>query len=345
MPNKETKASDLGGRLKILYLYKILWEKTDSEHALTMPQIQSELEKYGVEAGRKAIYEYIDALREFGADIDSGMGKSSGYSLASRTFDLPELKLLADAVASSRFFTEKRAKELIGKLETLCSEHEAGSIRRQVYIADRLTTDNERIYYNVNEIHRAIAEKRMITFKYFDYDIRKRKKYSDGERVCSPYALTWNDERYYLIADYEKHGGLTNFRVDRMENVQILDKPAKKKPRGFKLSDYMGSTFSMFSGREETVSLRFNNKLIKVVLDRFGMSVALIPDGDEHFIVRVPVRVSSPEPFFGWLFQFDTDVQILSPKTLRDDYVKMLNRVAKANRSSDNTPSARKTKK
>ena len=176
MSDNETKKVDVGRRLNILYLYKILWEKTDSEHSLTLQEIQEEMKKYGVKAERKAIYEYMDALREFGADINSGMGKSSDYSLASRTFDLPELKLLADAVASSRFFTEKKAKALVEKLGTLCSEHEASSIRRNIYIANRLTTDNERIYYNVNEIHRAIAEKKMITFKYFDYDIRKRKK-------------------------------------------------------------------------------------------------------------------------------------------------------------------------
>ena len=332
MSEKEMKASDLSGRLKILYLYKILWEKTDSEHALTMPQIQSELKKYGVEAGRKAIYEYIDALREFGAEIDSGLGKSSGYSLASRTFDLPELKLLADAVAASRFFTEKKARELVEKLETLCSEHEAGSIRRHVYIANRLTTDNERIYYNVNEIHRAIAEKRKITFRYFDYDLRKRKKYREGERVCSPYALTWNEEKYYLIAHYEKYGGITHFRVDRMENVRILDEPAHKMPRDFKLSEYMGSTFSMFSGEEETVRLRFKNTLINAVIDRFGRQITLVPDGDEHFTVKVPVRTSRPAPFFGWLFQFGTDAQILSPETLKKEYVDMLGRTAKANK-------------
>ena len=328
----ENKTNDLSGRLKILYLYKILWEKTDFEHALTMPQIQSELKKYGIEAGRKAIYEYIDALREFGAEVESGMGKSSGYSLASRTFDLPELKLLADAVASSRFFTEKKAKELVEKLETLCSEHEASSIRRNVYIANRLTTDNERIYYNVNEIHRAIAEKRKIAFRYFDYDLKKRKKYREGERACSPYALTWNDEKYYLIAHYEKYGGITHFRVDRMESVQILDEPIQKIPRDFKLSDYMGSTFSMFSGAEEEVRLRFKNTLINAVLDRFGKQITLVPDGNEHFTVKVPIRTSNPAPFFGWLFQFGTDAQISSPEALRKEYVRMLNDIARANK-------------
>lgn len=330
----ETEESKQSNRLKILYLYKILWEKTDSEHELTMPQIQDELKKYGSDAGRKAMYEYVDALREFGAEIDSGVGKASGYSLTSRTFDLPELKLLADAVASSRFFTEKKAQELIRKLESLCSEHEAKSLRRQIYIANRLTTDNERIYYNVNEIHRAIAEQRMISFKYFRYDIRKRREYYGGVRVCSPYALTWNEEKYYLIAHYEKYNGISHFRVDRMEDVQILEESAHKMPRDFKLSEYLKSTFSMFSGDVETVTLRFTNTipLINAVIDRFGKQIPLFLDGADHFTVKVPVRTSNPAPFFGWLFQFGADAQILSPDELKKEYVRMLNKAAKANK-------------
>lgn len=327
----ETERSKQLGRLKILYLYKILWDETDSEHEITMPQIQNKLREYGLEAGRKAIYEYIDALRGFGVDIAASAGQGAGYSLSTRTFELPELKLLADTVVSSRFFTEKKANELLRKLETLCSKYEAGSIRRQVYIANRLATDNERIYYNVNEIHRAIAEKRMISFKYFDYDIRKRKKYRDGVRVCSPCALTWNEEKYYLIAHYEKYGSISHFRVDKMEDVRILDEPSHKMPRDFKLSEYLKSTFSMFSGDVETVTLRFKNttSLINAVIDRFGKQVSLFPDGSDYFTVRVPVRTSNPAPFFGWLFMFGTDAQIVAPQPLKDEYVKMLKQTAK----------------
>ena len=330
----EKESTKERGYLKILYLYKILFEHTDSEHAITMPQIQAMLKEYGFDAGRKAIYDYIDVLRELGADIISGMGKHAGYCLASRTFDLPELKLLADAIASSRFFTEKKAKELIQKLETLCSEHEATSIRRQVYIANRITTDNELIYYNVNEIHRAIAEKKKISFKYFDYDLKKHKKYREDLHICSPYALTWRDENYYLIAHYEKYNGISHFRVDKMEKVQILDEPAQKKPRDFKLSDYLKSTFSMFSGEEEDVILRFANKphLIRAVIDRFGKQIVMRPDGDEHFTIKIPVRTSAPSAFFSLIFQFGTEAQIIEPTSLKDEYVKSLKAAAKANK-------------
>lgn len=323
------------GNLKLLYVYKILFECTDSEHSITMPQIQEKLNEYGFSAGRKAIYDYIDDLRALGADIISGMGKHAGYCLASRTFDLPELKLLADAIASSRFFTEKKAKELIQKLETLCSEHEAASIRRQVYIANRITTDNELIYYNVNEIHRAIAEKKKISFEYFDYDVRKHKQFREDLHICSPYALTWRDENYYLIAYYEKYNGISHFRVDKMEFVQILDEPAQRKPRGFRLADYLKSTFSMFSGEEEYVILRFTNKpyLVRAVIDRFGKQVNMrADDDDQHFMIRIPVRTSAPSAFFSWIFQFGTDVQIIEPTSLKEEYVKSLKAAAKANK-------------
>lgn len=339
MSEKEAKANDLSGRLKILYLYKILWEKTDDEHALTMSELLDEMSGYGIKVGRKAIYDYVGALREFGSrckfgvEINEPQGKNAAYRITGRTFDPTELRLLADAVASSSFFTEKTANELMEKLETLCSEHEAGTIRRHVYIANRPTTENKYNFFNVNEIHLAIANKKKISFKYVKYDLKKEKKDNNEERVCSPYALTWNDEKYYLIAYYEKYKEITHFRVDRMESVQILDEPAHKMPGGFNLSDHMVSTFSMFSGKEETVRLRFKNTLINAVIDRFGKQISPILDGEEHFTVRVPIRTSSPAPFFAWLFQFGEDAQIISPDKLRKKYIGMLNNTAAANAS------------
>ena len=328
----ETNANQ---RLKILYLYKILWENTDEEHELTMPQIIDKLDEYGITAARKALYEDIEALREFGADIYSRRGNGAGYSLLNREFELPELKLLADAVTSSRFFTEKKANALLEKLGTLCSDYEAEQLIRKVYVADRDTSENERIYLNVDAIHRAISEKKKISFKYFDYDINKRKKYRDGVRVCSPYALTWNDERYYLIAHYEKYSGISHFRVDKMENVKLLPEPAFKMPRDFKLSEYLKSTFSMFSGTEQTVKLRFHISLIGAVLDRFGRGVKLIRDGEKHFIVEVKARTDQPAAFFGWLFQFGTNAKIVAPAELREKYSSMLCEVLQSEKEDD----------
>lgn len=316
-------------RLKILYLYKILFEQTDEYHSITMPQIIEQLDEYGFPAGRKALYEDIDALREFGVDIVSGRGKWAGYAIVSRDFEMPELTLLADAVVCSPFFTNKKAKELISKLEGLCSVHDAAQIDRKVYTSGRESFDNERIYLNVDAIHRAISEKKKITFKYFDYNIRKQKVYRDGLRTCSPYALAWNEERYYLIAHYEKYGGISHFRVDKMEDVEITDEPCEKKPKDFRLSEYLKSTFSMFSGDDTEVQLLFENDLVNAVIDRFGKSVRMSRYDDGHFTVRVSVRVDRPETFFGWLFQFGTKAKILAPVELAESYRKMLRSVLK----------------
>ena len=213
-------------RLKILYLYKIMLEQTDEQHPITMNEIISQLNLYGISAERKALYHDIEALCTFGLDIKQLKGNSSGYYVASREFELPELKLLADAVTSSRFLTEKKSNELLKKIEGLASVHEAKQIHRQVFVSNRVKAMNERIYINVDTIHRAIAEGKKISFKYFDYDLEKKKKYRDGLRVCSPYALSWDDERYYLIAYYEKYSSISNFRVDRMESVKILEEKA-----------------------------------------------------------------------------------------------------------------------
>lgn len=318
---------NLQQRLKILYLYKILFEQTDETHYITMPQIIEELKKYGVNAARRALYSDIEALKAFGADILLERSNNMGYSLVSREFDIAELVLLADAVTCSRFFTQKKAKKLVEKLGGLCSSYEAKKISSSVFILDSDKAENERIYLNVDAIHQAISEKKQISFKYFDYDLKKRRKYRDGLRICSPYALTWNDEKYYLISHYPKHEGISHFRVDKMESVTVLEVPSQAAPKDFSLSGYLESTFSMFSGTAEMVKLRFNNSLIGPVFDRFGRKVHISRDDEEHFIVEAPVRTQHPDPFFGWLFQFGTAAEILEPLTLKERYISVLSAV------------------
>ncbi len=308
-------------RLKILYLYKILTEQTDEEHPIKLPEIIRQLEAFGISAGRKALYEDIDALRAYGLDIISGRGANSGYYVVHRDFELPELKLLADAVSSSRFLTEHKAQKLVEKLGTLASIHEAKQLKRQVYIAGRTKEQNERIYLTIDTIQRAIDDKKQISFKYFKYDLRKRRVYRDSRRICTPIALLWNEERYYLVANYEKYPDkLTNFRVDRMEGAEVLDEPGIYPEEPFDPDDYQNATFSMFSGVPQQVKLRFANHLVNAMIDRFGKSISIHPDGEEHFIVRVDVKAENPLPFFGWLFQFGAEAEILEPAELREAY-------------------------
>ena len=315
-------------RLKILYLYKILWEKTDENHPISMPKIIEELEQYGIFAERKALYQDIEALKSFGLDIVSLKGDRPGYFVAGRDFELPELKLLADAVTSSKFLTEKKAAALLAKLETLCSSYEAGQLKRQVFVSNREKSFNERIYLTVDVIHRAINQGKQISFKYFDYDINKKKSYRQGQRVCSPYALVWSEEKYYLVAHYEKYGQITNFRVDRMENAEITEQAAKPMLTDFKLSDYLNSVFSMFSGEMRQVKLKFHSSLINPVIDRFGKNAKIIPIDDEHFVLVTQVQTQRPQPFFSWLFLFGEKAEILEPVSLREEYRDMLLRTA-----------------
>ena len=318
-------------KLKMLYLSRIFMKYTDEEHSLTIAEIISMLAEQGISAERKTLYNDIQLLKEFGLDIVMNNGKQYSYYLASRDFELPELKLLADAVASSRFLTDKKSRELLRKIEDLASVHEGKQINRQVYVTNRVKSMNERIYINVDIIHRAINEKKQIAFRYFDYDLNKKKHYRDGIRVASPFALTWDDERYYLVAFYPKRpDSYTNFRIDRMEEIEILDNKVEKVSKDFSLSEYMNSTFSMFSGEIRDVKLRFHNSLINVVLDRFGKNVIIIPDGDEHFTVNVQVRAGSP--FYGWIFQFGAKASIVRPAEIKQQYLNMLSEVMEENK-------------
>lgn len=318
-------------RLKILYLYKILMEQTDETHTITMPEIIRQLKAYGISAARKALYEDIDALRSYGLDIIAGRGASSGYAVVHREFELPELKLLADAVSSSRFLTEHKAKKLVEKLGTLASIHEAKQLRRQVFIAGRTKEQNERIYLTIDTIQKAIDEGKQIEFRYFRYDLRKRRTYRDSKRVCTPVALLWSEERYYLVANYEKYPDkLTNFRVDRMEGAEVLDKPGIPPAEEFDPEEYQNATFSMFSGKTQMVSLKLANHLVNAVIDRFGKAIQIQPLEEEHFTICVPVKAEQPLPFFGWLFQFGADAEILEPAELRDSYREALQKVLQA---------------
>ncbi|MBO6230088.1 MAG: WYL domain-containing protein [Ruminiclostridium sp.] len=316
-------------RLKVMYLYKILFENTDENHKISMPEILSELEQYGITAGRKGIYEDIEALRTFGAEIIGTKGSNSGYYLVNRTFELSELKVLADEVSSSKFLTEKRSRELIKKLETLTNIHSAKQLQRQVYVVGRGKTQNEQTLSNVDILHRAIAEKRKISFAYFDYDTKKHKKYRSGKRTCSPYALTFSNEQYYLVARYDKRPDLlTNFRVDRMERIDITDEPFIKADPDFKISEYLKSTFSMFSGHSEPVRLCFENSLINAVIDRFGKDITILSDDNEHFAIWTDVQTEQPAAFFSWLFLFGTQAEIVEPPELKQQYSAMLHKVA-----------------
>lgn len=307
-------------KLKILYLARILMEQTDEEHSLTIQELIHQLNLCGIECERKSLYDDLEALTNFGLGIEVRRGRGYSYYIADRQFELPELKLLADAVASSRFITHKKSEELIGKLAALTSKPQANRLRRQVYVANRVKSQNEQVYYNIDGLHEALADRHKISFRYFEYTVDKQKHYRrDGaEYVVSPCALAWDDEKYYLIAYYPKYNSILHFRVDKMERIRVLDEPADTPPAdlNFEPAKYAQKMFGMYGGEEETVRLRFHNELIGVVLDRFGQNTMVRRDGQDHFVVDVKVAVSPH--FYSWLFAFGTKVQVLQPQRVAD---------------------------
>ncbi|MCL2365537.1 MAG: WYL domain-containing protein [Oscillospiraceae bacterium] len=306
-------------KLKLLYLMKMLLNETDEQHVLTVQELIAKLSMIGISAERKTIYDDIEALRQFGLDIVMVKSKSYGYYIAGRDFELPELKLLADAVQSSKFITERKSGALIKKLEGLASIYDAGKLQRQVFIQNRVKSMNESIYYSVDALHDAISQRKKISFKYFEYNVDKERTFrrNGAPYIVSPIALTWNEENYYLIAHSEERSDITHFRVDRMSGVKTLNEPRSLGSANFNLADYSKKVFGMFRGKEADVKLRMNNQLAGAVIDRFGKEVIIVPDGAQHFTVTVRV-VCSPV-FYGWLFQFGVLCEVLSPKSLRDE--------------------------
>ena len=304
-------------KLKILYVMDFLLKNSDENHPVTVAQLVAELASHGISAERKSIYDDIESLRDYGMDIiQTGAGKSSGYYVASREFELPELKLLVDSVQSSKFITYKKTMSLIKKIENLTSVYAAQSLSRQVYVKNRIKTMNESIYYNVDEIHRGIAANRKIRFHYFEYTVQKDRRFRrDGAwYIISPYALSWDDENYYMVGFDSDADRIKHFRVDKMTDIDITEeaRDGQEIYAAMDMGEYARKTFGMFTGEETSVRLRFENELVGAVIDRLGRDAMLIPDGEDHFTVRADVVVS-PQ-FFAWVCGFGNRAKILDPE-------------------------------
>ena len=303
-------------KLKIFYILDYLEQNSHADHPVRASQLIEMLEhRYGIACERKTIYSDIAALQQYGVDIVSIPGKYGGYYIASRNFELPELKLLIDAVQSSRFLTEKKSRELIEKLCKQCSVHDAKLVRRDVLVSGRVKSMNESIYYNVDAIQEAIAENRQITFRYFDWNLDGQRKYRDKEYIASPYGLFQDNENCYLLAQSERHG-VTPYRVDRMSDIVLLKEPRVPCPEltGKKLQEHAAQLFQMYSGESTEVKMRFHRSLCNVVIDRFGKDTMLIPDGDDHFVFTVRVAVSPM--FLSWVIGFGAKAKVLYPESV-----------------------------
>ena len=308
-------------KFKLYRLAQIMLERTDDEHYITMPEIISQLGKYEITADRRSIYQDLRDLEALGIEVEGEPeGKGYHYHVVSRPFELPELKLLVDAIQSSKFITEKKTNDLIRKLEKLVSRYEAMGLQRQVYVSGRIKTMNESIYYAVDTIHNAISENRKIRFQYYQWNVKKEMVLRrDG--ACyhiSPWGLSWDDENYYLVGYDSDAGEIRHYRVDKMIHIRMSEEPREGKEhfRKLNMADYTRKSFGMFGGREQSVKLLVDNSLAGVIIDRFGKDVMMIPADGDRFTVNVTVMVS--RQFLGWIFSLGEKVKILGPEDVTE---------------------------
>ena len=325
-PDKSPRSNQ---KLKIMYLMKILMEYTDEEHDITLVEIAKKLKAYGITAERKSLYSDIENLRMYGMDIEgSQYDRTYHYKVVNRHFELAELKLLVDSVQSAKFITEKKSRELIEKIEGYSSKFEAEKLNRQVNVAGRVKTQNTRVYYSVDAIHEAISDNRQIKFQYFVWNANKEMelKHNGVYYSVSPWALCWDDEKYYLIGYDNNEEKIKHFRVDKMTNTSLTDEHRKGKKEFAKInmSDYSNRMFGMFEGESTAVRLLCENRAANIIIDRFGLDTPFVKVDDNHF--ETVVRVSVSSLFFGWIMAIP-GVKIISPESavnaMRDEILRL----------------------
>ena len=303
---------------RLLFLLELLNGKTDEEHPITIAEIIDRLDAEGLSANRHTVMNDIETLLTHGVDVVCNKSRQNQYFIGERQFQLPELKLLVDAVQASKFISAKKSKELIAKLSSMASVHQASQLKRHLFVDKQVKSANESTLYTADLLNKAIDKRVQVTFMYFDYTAAKKKVLKHGGQiyVFSPYTLLWNNDSYYAIGYSESHGKIAKFRVDRMSAPKLTELSAMRKPKGFKPEEYCKSVFSMYDEEKSTVKLLCENDLMKSIIDRFGEKVKTEITDDEHFTAEVEVSVSPT--FFGWLVGFNGRIKPTAP----DDVVK-----------------------
>jgi predicted DNA-binding transcriptional regulator YafY len=317
---------DNTAKLRPLYLAKILYEKTDEEHYLTTAQLAQILEEqYGITPHRQTIKADIELLKQFGLEIEEVKSVQNRYNLYGRQFDIPELKLLIDAVESSKFITANKSQELVEKLSRLAGEHASTGLKRNVCCENRVKPGNEKIYLIIDAINEAINANKKISFQYFRYDASKKQQLKlDGKSYeITPLHLVWNGDYYYMIGVYDYKQRMGSFRIDRIADIpEILNDEGISPPDNFNLNDYVSSTFRMFNSKREDVILECENNVMDSIIDRFGENVEVIDHKENTFSVKVNITTNSI--LYSWIFGFGGKVQIKSPNYAIMAYENML---------------------
>lgn len=329
-----TIAKGANQKLKLMYLYKILNEKTDENVTLNASQLIAELEKYGVSAERKSIYDDIEALRLFGADVNMSPDHGRGYYIGERHFQVSEIKMLIDIVQAAKFISENKSVELIDKISALAPVTDRKALKHQIVVSNRVKSANETVYYSIDHLYRGIEEKRQVRFKYYTWDVRKNKLYKNKGQYyyVNPIALMWEDEKYYLVAYDDFAAKIKHYRVDKMESVEVCDesfsRPAKELK--FNAADYAKRSFNMYGGEVKEVTLYGNADSIGIIFDRFGRDVFIVPRENGYYSVTVKVAVS-PQ-FFSWVFGLSDLLTIEGPSDVLGQFRDMCTRALEINK-------------
>ena len=324
-------AKQFDEKLKILYILKILTEQTDAEHRLSTSDLIAKLAEYGISAERKSIYRDLDTLAEFGYDISRD---HTGSCLFSRTFELPELKLLVDAVQASKFITEKKSRDIIKKLSTMGSTYDAAKLSRGVYVSERLKSREKAVIYTIDGLHSAINANHRVSFSYLEWtpDKKMRPRHDGKIYTLSPWGLIWDDENYYLLAYDAQYGGIKHYRVDKIANLRELEEKREgaKIFSGLDMGAYSKKVFGMFHGDDDIVTLRFDDSICGVIFDRFGTDMTVFDNKDGTHSVSIPVKIS--DVFLSWVVQFGGKVKITSPQHVVDRMNSLLDRVKESHK-------------
>lgn len=319
-------------KLRPFYLAKVMYEKTDEDNFLTIAQMKEILSgEYGLDAHRQTIVDDMELLTAFGMDIEVIKSTQNRYHLVSRTFDLPELKLLIDAVESARFITKKKSQELTQKLSSMASVYQGGELVRNIDVEGRIKAHNEKIYLIMDSINTAINEGKKISFQYFAYNVRKERKakHNGEEYVFSPYKLVWNGDYYYAVGYSDKHEGIGCFRVDRIiSSPKKLKEAAVPMPADFDMSVFLDSMFRMYNGPRREVELICDNNVMDAIIDRFGEDVQVYAHNMTSF--RIIVNTAVSHVLFSWIFGFGGKVKIKGPEDVKTQYAELVRSAAEA---------------
>ena len=316
-------AQDNCQKIKLLKLYELLRQETDEQHPMTTMTIIDRLGKMGISCERRTLAKDMAILNEQGYEVMfRWIGKEKGYYVEDRSFSVPELKILIDAVQAASFVTGKKTAELIEKIADLGGGHRADILKGNMVCFNTRKHSNESIYYNVGFLEDAIQQQKKVIFYYFDLNEHGEKVYRrDGHHyVVEPIGLVFNEDNYYLMVYSSRHDGTANYRVDRMEKVEIIDEPVCEKALQLRetVDCFTEQAFKMYGGQPVDVTLQFDHKLIGVVYDKFGEDTKMIRLNSETCVATVKVQVSPT--FWGWIFQFGKQMQITSPNEMIEEY-------------------------